>query len=94
MLDTFSIDKDTNVIAAAPAFLDRRCGKYPTARLPPHLVSRLLEGDAEGAVPLLESALELRPGDRQSHYLLGLSYRALGRQEEAKRERLSFHAYA
>jgi len=46
----------------------------------------LLEGDAEGAVSLLESALKLRPEDRQSHYLLGLSYRALGRQEEAKRE--------
>lgn len=46
----------------------------------------LLEGDAEEAVSLLESALRLRPGDRQAHYLLGLSYRALGRREEARRE--------
>lgn len=47
---------------------------------------RLLEGDPQGAVSLLDSALQLGPGDRQTHYLLGLSYRALGRQEEAKRE--------
>ena len=46
----------------------------------------LLEGDPEGAVSLLDSALQLRSGDRQAHYLLGLSYRALGRQEEARRE--------
>ena len=46
----------------------------------------LLEGDAAGAVSLLESALRLQPKDRQAHYLLGLSLRALGRQDEASRE--------
>ncbi|MGB7491201.1 MAG: tetratricopeptide repeat protein, partial [Thermoanaerobaculia bacterium] len=46
----------------------------------------LLEGDAAGAVSLLESALRLQPEDRQAHYLLGLSLRALGRQDEASRE--------
>ncbi|MGB5342839.1 MAG: tetratricopeptide repeat protein, partial [Thermoanaerobaculia bacterium] len=46
----------------------------------------LLEGDAAGAVSLLESALRLQPKDRQAHYLMGLSMRALGRQDEASRE--------
>lgn len=40
----------------------------------------------ERAVQAATKALELRPNDRMAHYLLGMSYRALGQRDDAMRE--------
>jgi tetratricopeptide (TPR) repeat protein len=47
---------------------------------------RLRRGEPEGAVPLLESALGLAPGNRTAHHLLGTAYRYLGLADKAERE--------
>lgn len=46
----------------------------------------LARGDHAAAARLLEKALSLDPGLGSAHYSLGLSYRGLGRFEEAARE--------
>ena len=45
---------------------------------------RFRQGDAAGALPLAERALELDPGSRPALYLLGQVLRSLGRTEEAR----------
>lgn len=46
----------------------------------------LAAGRAEQALVELELALELEPGYRRLHYVLGLAYRDLGRLDDAQRE--------
>ncbi len=48
--------------------------------------TRLRQGDHAGAAELLEKAIELDPSYRTAHYLLGLAYRGLGRDDAAARE--------
>ena len=45
---------------------------------------------AAEALPFLERASKLDPGNSQIHFVLARTYRALGRTEEAERERLVF----
>lgn len=47
---------------------------------------KLRARDFVRAAELLETALELRPGDRSASYLLGLAYGGLGRRADAQRE--------
>lgn len=48
--------------------------------------AELAAGDARAAASALERALTLDPSYRSAHYLLGLAYRELGRDEEARSE--------
>ena len=48
--------------------------------------TKLRQGDHAGAAALLEPAIEIDPGYRTAHYLLGLAYRGLGREDDAARE--------
>jgi Flp pilus assembly protein TadD len=45
--------------------------------------SRLLEGEVEAAIPMLEKALELSPQLAKAHYFLGTALKTLGRYDEA-----------
>lgn len=47
-------------------------------------------GDPAGAVPLLERALALQPGDLGTRYALGLALRRCGREDDARRELARF----
>jgi tetratricopeptide (TPR) repeat protein len=52
----------------------------------------LLQGDAEGAVPALLRAIELKPSNPSPHYQLSRALENLGKKEDAKRELETFTA--
>jgi tetratricopeptide (TPR) repeat protein len=50
----------------------------------------LLEtGDAKSATPILESALALEPGNLEVHLALARAYSEIGREDDARRQRLA-----
>lgn len=54
---------------------------------------KLRQGAFRDAVPLLEKAIQLNPGAKEAHHLLGLAYRGLQRGDDAERElRLGLNA--
>ena len=46
----------------------------------------LRRGDAKSAAVYLQHAVKMDPGNYVTHTLLGQAYRAMGKEEDAKRE--------
>jgi Tfp pilus assembly protein PilF len=63
-----------NVMAMDPGYAD---GPVNVAR------SRILEGEIDAAIPMLEKALKLSPQLAKAHYFLGTALKTFGRYDEA-----------
>jgi predicted Zn-dependent protease len=75
--------------------LEMTRAQYPRDRVVLNQIGRILflKRDYTNAVKALEAVLDVDPEDVQGHYTLMLSYRGLGRAEEAAREEQLFRRF-